>query len=218
MRLILRVKGRSLSQSCIQGLLSTKADILCVMDGDGQHGADIIPKLLTPLKSGAADVVSAARELHGAIDTRALSPVRATISRLGNDLSRILLSRKVRDPATGFFALHRSALLTVVHKIDNVGFKLLLTILVAGPTLRHTEVPFDFRPRLHGEPKLDTFVVWEFLTYALSQLTDGVLPPRFLSYALIGLSGVAVHFAVLYSALWLGVRFSAAHLALLLSP
>ena len=83
-RLILRVKDRSLSQSCIQGLFSTKAGFLCVMDGDGQHGADIIPKLLAPLKSGAADVVSALARAPRPIDTRALSPVRARISRLGN--------------------------------------------------------------------------------------------------------------------------------------
>jgi dolichol-phosphate mannosyltransferase len=62
-RLILRVKDRGLSQSCIQGLLSTKADILCVMDGDGQHSADVIPDLVQPLRSFSADIVSAARKL-----------------------------------------------------------------------------------------------------------------------------------------------------------
>jgi dolichol-phosphate mannosyltransferase len=209
-RLILRVKDRGLSQSCIQGLLSAKADILCVMDGDGQHSADVIPDLVQPLRSFSADIVSAARKLDDPSDGAALSPARTKMSRLGNWLCQILLRRQVSDPLTGFFALHRSAWLGVVRKLDNSGFKILLAILVADPALRHQEVPFGFRPRLHGESKLDAFVVWEFLSYALSRLTGGILPPRPLSFVLVGLSGVAVHFAVLYPALSLGASFSAA--------
>jgi len=208
-RLILRIKDRGLSKSCVQGLLSSKADLLCVMDGDGQHAADVIPDLLAPLQSGEADIVSAARQLDG-ISAVALSPLRDKVSRMGNWMCRLLLKRRVIDPLTGFFALRRSALLRVVRKLDDSGFKILFTILAADAGLRHEEVPFSFRPRLHGGSKLDSHSIWQFGTYLLSHLTGGLVPPRPLSFVLVGLIGLAVHFAVLLPALSLGASFSVA--------
>jgi dolichol-phosphate mannosyltransferase len=207
-RLVLRVRDRGLSKSCIQGLLSSKADILCVMDGDGQHGANVIPDLIAPLRNGA-DVVSAARQLDG-VSAATLSPLRSQVSRMGNWLCRLLLKRPVSDPLTGFFALRRSAWLGVVRELDDSGFKILFAILTADKELKHEEVPFSFRPRLHGESKLDSLSVWQFCTYLLSRLTGGLVPARPLSFLLVGLSGLVVHFAVLLPALALGVSFSKA--------
>jgi dolichol-phosphate mannosyltransferase len=210
-RLILRIKDRGLSQSCIQGLLSSRADTLCVMDGDGQHDASVIRELLAPLRSGTADIVSAARCFDGS-STAALSPFRTGLSRVGNRVCGALLGRDVNDPLTGFFALSRATLLKVVRKIDAPGFKILLAILAADPSLRHAEVPFSFRKRLHGESKLDSVVIWQFFAYSLSQLTRGLVPARAMSFVLVGLSGLFVHFAVLYPSLWLGASFTEAQL------
>jgi dolichol-phosphate mannosyltransferase len=62
-RLVLRLFDRGLAKSCVQGMLSARADILCVMDGDGQHDPSLISKLIGPLKADEADVVSASRRL-----------------------------------------------------------------------------------------------------------------------------------------------------------
>ena len=210
-RLILRVSDRGLSQACIQGLLSSRSDILCAMDGDGQHDPDVIRELIAPLQSGGADIVSAARQLDGA-NLAGMSQFRIKTSQVGNWLCRVMLGRDLSDPLTGFFALHRSTLLKVVRKIDAPGFKILLAILAADSTLRHREVPFNFRKRLHGQSKLDSVVVWQFCTYSLSQLTGGFVSARPISFVVVGLSGLFVHFAVLYPALWLGATFSEAQL------
>ena len=54
-----------------------------------------------------------------------------------------------------------------------------------------------FRQRLHGESKLDSMVVLEFVLLLLDKLFGRFVPVRFLLFGLIGGSGVVVHLAVL---------------------
>ena len=91
-RLILRVDRPGLANSCIQGMLSSTADVLCVMDGDGQHDPMLILDMLKCIEHGEADVVSAARDL-AAVDDRAMSPARRRLSHWGNVLCGIVLRR-----------------------------------------------------------------------------------------------------------------------------
>ena len=43
-RLVLRLADRGLAKASIQGMLSAKGDLLCVMDGDGQHDPEAIKR------------------------------------------------------------------------------------------------------------------------------------------------------------------------------
>lgn len=215
-RLVLRVADRGLGRAVVQGLLSAKADMLVVMDGDGQHAASVIPQLLAELEQGARDVVSAARAVSVEGAGQVLGPLRMTLSQIGNALCRAVLRRQVQDPLTGFFAIRRDAFLRVATRLGDPGFKILLDILSADRSLRHTEVPFDFAARREGSSKLDLFVVWQFATFLMSRLTRGVLPPAFIAFLLVGLSGLILHLAVLYSLIGLGVAFAAAHLGAIL--
>ena len=205
-RLLLRIGERGLSNSCIDGLRSSGAEYLCVMDGDGQHDARVIRSLLEPLRNETADIVSAARQLDGQ-GTEALGGFRLILSRLGNALCRSMLRRATADPLTGFFAMRRSAFLRVMPRLGDSGFKLLFDILATGPALRHQEVPFVFRGRIGGESKLDASVIWQFIIHFLSRLTGSIVPPRLISFVAVGATGVAVHFAVLILVLALGASF-----------
>ena len=70
------------------------------------------------------------------------------------------------------------------------------------------EAPYEFRPRLAGESKLDSYALWEFLLLLADKRIGKYIPARFLSFSLIGGLGVAVHFAVLSAAFkWLGSNF-----------
>ena len=60
-RLVLRVNQRGLATAALSGMLTTKARIIVLMDGDGQHDPAVIPSLIAPLANGDADIVSAAR-------------------------------------------------------------------------------------------------------------------------------------------------------------
>lgn len=210
LRTILRIADRGLARATIQGILSGNGDILCVMDGDGQHDPDVIRSMIAPIADGEADVVSAARRLDD--DLEPLGRRRLTLSRVGNAAARLVLGRPVRDPLTGFFAIRRDAFLSVAPKLRDPGFKLLLDILSHGRDLRHREVPFEFGSRRAGESKLDALVAWQFATYLASRLTGGVLSSRLISFLAVGGSGVVVHMSVLYALLLAGASFSAGQL------
>jgi dolichol-phosphate mannosyltransferase len=59
------------------------------------------------------------------------------------------------------------------------------------------EVPYTFRTRQHGESKLDSLVLWEYLQLLLDKMFGHLVPVRFLSFVLVGGTGIIVHFAVL---------------------
>lgn len=206
---VLRLRHRGLANSLIQGLLSAKGDVLCVMDADGQHDPQIIRKLLAPIESGEADIVSAARRLDDSLDAQALGSFRLKLSRFGNWLSRRILRRETADAMTGFFAISRTAFLRVAPKLGDSGFRLLFDILSSDRALRHREVYFDFGRRMHGHSKLDSYVAWQFVTFIISKVTRGILPPAFVSFVFVGGIGVFVHLAVLYPVLAATGNFAA---------
>ncbi|MFC1912160.1 glycosyltransferase family 2 protein [Chloroflexota bacterium] len=50
-------------KSCFEAARSNAADILIILDGDGQHNPDEIPQLLTPILKGEANLVIGSRFL-----------------------------------------------------------------------------------------------------------------------------------------------------------
>ena len=209
-RTIIRLDDRGLARSSIQGMLSARGDLLCVMDVDGQHDPAVLVDMIARLESDNLDIVSAARRLEADRALEGLSPLRQRLSTFGNWLSSLVLGRKLSDPLTGFFVMRRSSFLDVAPRLGDPGFKLLLDILYSNKKLRHGEVPFDFGVRTHGESKLDIYVVWKFVTFLLSKMTGGFLPVSLISFLFVGGSGIFVHFAVLYSVLAFALPFIAA--------
>jgi glycosyltransferase involved in cell wall biosynthesis len=55
--------GRSI-KSCFNAAKANDADILVILDGDGQHNPDEIPQLLAPILNGEADLVNGSRFLQ----------------------------------------------------------------------------------------------------------------------------------------------------------
>ena len=84
-------------------------------------------------------------------------------------------------------------------------------MLSAPAPLRVREIPSEFHQRVAGESKLDVLVVTQFGGLLLDKMIGGLLPLRFLSFALVGALGVLVHLTVLTMARDTGmVRFEAA--------
>src|SRR5205085_3525965 len=65
-RCIRRVGRRGLSGACIEGVLSSSAPYVVIMDGDLQHDERCIPAMLELLTSGTADLVVASRYMESA--------------------------------------------------------------------------------------------------------------------------------------------------------
>lgn len=210
---ILRVGRRGLAGACVEGMLAASGDFVAVMDADLQHDEKILPQMLGILERHEADVVVGSRYVEGG-SAESFEGLRGVVSRFSGWLARVLLRVEVRDPMSGFFMLRRSALLGVVRRLSSQGFKILLDILASGRGgLRVVEVPYVFGSRLHGESKLDSLVMMDFLGLLVAKLTYDVVPVRFLLFSMIGAFGVLVHLLALKVALTAGLMFALAQAA-----
>ncbi|MCU0888082.1 MAG: glycosyltransferase family 2 protein [Rubritepida sp.] len=197
-RCIRRVGRRGLASACVEGILSTAAPFVAVIDGDLQHDETILPRMLAALESGEADVAIGSRNMAGGTKDEGLTALRRRVSDGGAALARIALPVRVSDPMSGFFALPRPLFEELAPRLTATGFKILLDILLsADRPLRVTEVPYTFRAREAGESKLDLGVLLEFGGLLLDKSLGGLLPLRFIAFALVGGVGVLVHMAAL---------------------
>lgn len=197
-RVLQRVGRRGLSSACIEGMLSTSAPYLAVMDGDLQHDETLLPGMLETLKSEKLDIVVGSRYVSGGgvgeWDNR-----RQAMSRLATRLGQYLIRADVKDPMSGFFMVRAGVIHANVRRLSGVGFKILLDIFSsAEQPLRFKELPFTFRQRQAGASKLDNAVLWEYLLMLLQKILGPTIPVRFIAFSIIGGLGVFVHMAVLW--------------------
>jgi dolichol-phosphate mannosyltransferase len=181
------------------------------MDSDLQHDPAVLRAMLSKLRSEDVDLVVASRYAEGG-SVGQLSRHRAHASSFATLLAHRLTGVELSDPMSGFFMIQRDAFLRSLPRLSSIGFKILLDVAASAPTpLKVAEVPFVFGTRRHGESKLDTNVLWEYLQLLLDKLFGRFIPVRFVSFALVGGLGVLVHFAVLAFAFkGVGLAFAAA--------
>lgn len=197
-RCIRRIGRRGLASACVEGILSTAAPFVAVIDGDLQHDETILPQMLAALEADQAEVVIGSRNIEGGTKGEGLSPIRRMVSDGGAALANAALPVKVGDPMSGFFALPRPLFEELAPRLTATGFKILLDVLLsAGRPLRVVEIPYTFRAREAGESKLDATVLLEFGGLLADKALGGVVPLRFMAFALVGAIGVLVHLVVL---------------------
>jgi dolichol-phosphate mannosyltransferase len=205
-RCLLRVGRRGLVSAACEGILSSSSPLVAVIDADLQHDESLLSAMLEALlsamleamKDDSLDIVVGSRYVAGG-GVGDWAPARATASRVATRLSRIVLRADLQDPMSGFFMIRRDAALRAIRAgTSGVGFKILFDLFASSPVpLRHRELPYQFKPREHGESKLGTAVAWEFGVMLLDRLFGGLLPIRFIAFSLVGGVGLGVHLAVL---------------------
>jgi dolichol-phosphate mannosyltransferase len=196
-RCIRRVGRRGLAGACLEGILSSQARYVAVMDGDLQHDETLLLPMLALLRRDAANMVVATRYADGG-SAAALSSQRAWGSRLATTLAHRLLKLELSDPMSGFFMLSRELVEKIAPRLSTQGFKILLDIVVtAGDGLRIAELPFTFRQRLYGDSKLDAGVALEYVGLLLAKATNDRVSLRFMLFCLVGAIGIGVHFVTL---------------------
>jgi dolichol-phosphate mannosyltransferase len=200
-RCIRRVGRRGLSGACVEGILSSSAPVVAIMDADLQHDETILPQMLRAIREGA-DLAVASRYRAGGSATEGLSPIRKWGSEFATRLAGHFIGSQVSDPMSGFFMIRRDIIETHATSLAGEGYKLLMDILwTAGKTLKVAEVSYRFRERLAGESKLDTLVTFDYLGLLFSKMFGGVLPVRFLMFGAVGVSGIAIHLLALQYAM-----------------
>ncbi|MFL9499517.1 glycosyltransferase family 2 protein [Rhodopseudomonas sp. BR0G17] len=197
-RCIRRIGRRGLSGACIEGILASGAPYAAVMDADLQHDETQLAKMLSLLESNAADLVIGSRYIEGG-SADSFNRQRAGISSIATQVAQKALKIEVADPMSGFFMIRRDRFEQLAPELSTQGFKILLDVIAtARGSLRIVEVPFTFGSRLHGESKLDSMVALDFLGLVLAKFSHDVLSLRFILFALVGSTGVVVHFVTLF--------------------
>lgn len=189
---IRRVGRRGLSSAVIEGFLSAKGEVFAVMDADGQHDMDILPKLYAAVGDDAGIAIGSRYTEGGSVgewDER-----RHLMSRVATKMAIAVCRVKVSDPMSGFFAIRRNLFQGIARHLNPKGFKILLDLLVCVPKdTVVAEVPFTFSTRLHGESKLSRRVQIEFLEYLYDVTVGRYIPLTFVKYCIVGGFGVLVH-------------------------
>lgn len=180
-----------------------------VMDADGSHPVEAVPRLLTAIRSGRADVAVGSRHTEGGAIAdwprwrRLVSRAAALIA---------WPYTRVSDPMSGFFATTTARLASLEPLV--AGYKVLLEVLVrTRPEARVEEVPIRFNDRGHGSSKMNLRVQWLFLR-RLAALGGARLTLSNLSrFSLVGLSGVVVDLAAFWLLRGFGASLASAHFA-----
>ncbi|PLK26971.1 glycosyltransferase family 2 protein [Novosphingobium sp. TH158] len=209
-RCIQRIGRRGLASAAIEGMCSTAAPIVAVMDADHQHDPELLPQMLAAVQSGEYDLAYASRFAEGASTEEWGRPDRVKASGFANRIANKVTGVELSDPMSGYFMLKADVLRADAHRLSGVGFKILLDILatVERP-LRVKELPMNFAARADGESKLDQTVVFEFLVGLYDKWLGRIIPTRFALFGTVGALGVFVQLGALWVMLHLvfGERF-----------
>lgn len=215
-KLIQREYDRGLIQSVKFGIQIINGEYFVVMDGDGQHTAKDLKKIINELYAGG-DVVIGIRNFKKI--SSSLSFFRKASSRIFNKLIKINLRIEVKDPLSGFFGAHIKVLNKKFYQLDSSGFKILLDLIfsIKNKKFNIKQEYIEFLPRYHGTSKLNFFNIFEFGSQMLSFLLQGIVSPKVISFLIVGFLGSIIHFSVLFVSLYFfEIKFIYSHTAAIL--
>ncbi len=168
LQLISRKKEKSLSLSALEGFARARFPFLILMDADLSHPPEKIPAMLTALKDPSVDFVLGSRYVQGGSADEEWPMTRKFSSRLAALLAQWLISSRVKDPLSGFFALKKSTFLRS-DPLQPVGWKIGLELMLKCHCKQIKEIPIHFSERLYGKSKLNLKVAYEYCCH-LKQL------------------------------------------------
>ena len=130
-------------------------DLVVRLDGDGQHVAAELPKLIAPILDGTADIVVGSRfaesrdyrpPLARRLGIRVFAGVVSTLTR-----------QRVTDTTSGFQACNRRAIALFAADYPHDYPEVEATVMVFKHRLRLTEVHVAMRPRTAGTSSIGAF-------------------------------------------------------------
>jgi dolichol-phosphate mannosyltransferase len=195
-RVVVRQGEKGLATAVVHGLQFATGGIIGVMDADLQHPPEVIPDLIKAVEDGADMAVASRYIPGGGCPNWGLS--RKIISRVALMISHLLLpsSRQVKDPLTGFFMFRRENIDGV--KLEPLGYKISLEIMLVGKFRHIVEVPFIFEERSAGQSKLRPRQQIDYLKHLTSLMARTGEIKRILKFLAVGVSGIIVNQGLLW--------------------
>lgn len=147
-----RYGKRGLATAVISGIEMSRGETIIIMDADMQHPPELLPEIIKNIEQGN-DLVIPSRYLEGA-NEEGLNIFRKIISHMASLIGKMFLKeiRNINDPTSGFFAFKREILKGV--KMNPIGWKILIEILVRGKYKTIAEIPYEFKKRSYGDSKM----------------------------------------------------------------
>jgi dolichol-phosphate mannosyltransferase len=158
-RIVVRKGERGLSSAVLRGFSEARHDVFLVIDADLSHPPESIPEVSEKVFSGEAEFALGSRYVGGG-EMRDWPFLRKLNSWAATVLARPLTP--VRDPMAGFFCLRRETWQRA-ERLNPIGYKIALELMVKCRCRRCAEIPIVFQDRLHGESKLTVRQQWLYL-------------------------------------------------------
>lgn len=149
--------NRGLARAFTEGLdycIKHGADIIVNTDADNQYDANDIPRLISPILSGEAEIVVGERPIS---TTQHFSLIKKFLQKLGSWVVRIASGTRIPDAPSGFRAMSRDAAMAL-NVFDNYTYTLETIIQAGRKNIAITSVPIrtnvDLRPSrlVHSVP------------------------------------------------------------------
>jgi glycosyltransferase involved in cell wall biosynthesis len=148
-------------------------DVAVQMDGDGQHPATELPKLLRVFAEQKPDIVIGSRFVRG--EGFQSTPLRRIGIRYFTFLIKALTGKKITDPTSGFRALNRRAMAIVNSYYPNEFPEPEILIHFLAQDLKVVETPVIMQERNGGVSSIRS---WKSVYYML-KVTAGILFSQF---------------------------------------
>ena len=147
-------------------------DVAVRVDGDGQHDASQLDRVLAPVLAGEADIAVGSRFVGGE-GYRSSRSRRVGIRILAWTVSR-LVGQRVTDTTSGFQAANRAAIALFARDYPHDYPEVEATVMVFRHRLRLTEVPVTMREREHGRSSITALRSIYYMVKVLLALFVGV--------------------------------------------
>jgi glycosyltransferase involved in cell wall biosynthesis len=132
--------NRGLANAFSEGIaycLSRNADVIVNTDGDGQYQGIDIPRLVTPILEGQADVVIGDR-IVGSVSE--FSIIKKLLQKFGSHVTSFLCGTKINDATSGFRSYNRKAA-SLIFITSNFTYTLESIVQLSALNMRTLCVP-----------------------------------------------------------------------------
>jgi len=148
-------------------------DYVIRVDGDGQHNASDIPRILETLKTSGCEMVIGSRFVED--NGWRSSFLRKLGSRFFRAVLRPILGQKVHDPTSGFVGVNRSALQVFASSFPLEYPEIEALVVLQRRRFRFLEVPCKMRPRMTGRSSITAMKSFYYIAHVLLGVFVNVL-------------------------------------------
>ena len=163
LRFIKRFNKKGLSRSVIEGITQARFDACIIMDADLSHPPNKIPEMLKRIEENKVDLILGSRFIPGSSFQK--ENYRQFFSKLSSKLLKIFLKLSTNDPLSGFIGIKKKTYLAHAHKINPIGWKIGLELMIKCDCKKIEEIPIHFSERIEGKSKLSVIVIIQFIQH-----------------------------------------------------